>query len=127
MPAASLDMDAGMDMAAEGIVYSFGLSVCKMNAGPSLKAAMPTKVAEFLACGRPMVVNAGLGDFDEYISRYNAGVILTGKPGDLPEKAHQLMELLADPKTPSRCRALAEEYFDMDKGAEKYLSLYEKM
>ena len=107
--------------------YSFGLSICKMSAGPSLKAAMPTKVAEFLACGRPMVVNAGLGDFDEYISQFNAGVILTGEPGDLSKKAHQLMELLADPKTPSRCRALAEEYFDMDKGAQKYLSLYEKM
>lgn len=107
--------------------YSFGLSICKMDAGPSLKAAMPTKVAEFLACGRPLVVNAGLGDFDEYIHEFNAGVILDGTPEDLKTKAQQLMDLLTDPETPSRCRALAEKYFDIDKGAEKYLNLYAKM
>lgn len=107
--------------------YSFGLSICKMDAGPSLKAAMPTKVAEFLACGRPMVVNAGLGDFDDYLVEFNAGIILNGKKGDAEVKAIQLLELLADPETPMRCRALAEKYFDMDKGAEKYISLYTKM
>lgn len=107
--------------------YSFGISICKMDAGPSLKAAMPTKVAEFLACGRPMVVNAGLGDFDDYLVEFNAGVILNGKMGDAEMKAKQLLELLADPETPMRCRALAEKYFDMDKGTEKYISLYTKM
>lgn len=107
--------------------YSFGLSICRMDAGPSLKAAMPTKAAEFLACGRPMVVNAGLGDFDEYLTEFNAGVILNGQEGDAKAKADQLLQLLADPTTPSRCRALAEKYFDMDKGAEKYIALYEKM
>ncbi len=107
--------------------YSFGLSICRMDAGPSLKAAMPTKVAEFLACGRPMVVNAGLGDFDDYLAEFNAGVILNGQKGDAEVKANQLLELLADPETPSRCRTLAEKYFDMDKGAEKYIALYAKM
>lgn len=107
--------------------YSFGLSICRMDAGPTLKAAMPTKVAEFLACGRPMVVNAGLGDFDEYLTEFNAGVILNGQEGDTKVKANQLLQLLADPETPSRCRALAEKYFDMDKGAEKYIALYGKM
>ena len=107
--------------------YSFGLSICRIDAGPSLKAAMPTKVAEFLACGRPMVVNAGLGDFDEYLTEFNAGVILNGQEDDTKAKADQLLQLLADPTTPSRCRALAEKYFDMDQGAEKYMALYEKM
>lgn len=107
--------------------YSFGLSICKMDAGPSLKAAMPTKVAEFLACGRPIIVNEGLGDFDEYLPEFNAGVILNGEKGDIEEKAQQLMELMADDETPHRCRALAEKYFDIDKGAQKYLDLYTKM
>lgn len=107
--------------------YSFGLSICKMDAGPSLKAAMPTKVAEFLACGRPLVVNAGLGDFDQYLPEFNAGVILNGSDDDLKVKAQQLVELIADPETPARCRALAEKYFDADKGAEKYLKLYAMM
>lgn len=107
--------------------YSFGLSICKIDAGPSLKAAMPTKIAEFLACGRPVVLNAGLGDFDEYIQEFNAGVLLNGTPEELQVRALQLMELLVDPGTPDRCRQLAEKYFDIDKGAKKYLDLYEQM
>jgi hypothetical protein len=107
--------------------YSFGISICKTNAGPSLKAAMPTKVAEFLACGRPIVVNRGLGDFDEYLSEFNAGIILDGTPGDAQEKAQALMDLLADAETPYRCRALAEKIFDIKEGAQKYLDLYDKM
>ena len=58
--------------------YSFGISVCKMNAGPSLTAAMPTKIGEFLACGRPIVVNRGLGDMDQFLEEFDAGVILDG-------------------------------------------------
>ncbi len=107
--------------------YAFGISICNMDAGDSMKAAMPTKIAEFLACGRPVVINAGLGDFDKYIQEFNTGVILDGSPEDLKVKAGDLMELIADPETPSRCRALAEKYFDIDKGAEKYLNLYAKM
>lgn len=107
--------------------YNFGLSVCKMNAGPSLKAAMPTKVAEFLSCGRPVVLNKGLGDFDEYINEFRAGVILDGSMTDLRQKTKQLIDLLMDPETPFRCRALAEKYFDVDQGALKYMALYQKL
>jgi glycosyltransferase involved in cell wall biosynthesis len=107
--------------------YNFGISICKMNAGPSLKAAMPTKIAEFLACGRPVVVNSGLGDFDQYLSEFNAGVILSGTRADTKAKAQELMNLLSDPETPYRCRALAEKYFDIREGAKKYLDLYDKM
>lgn len=107
--------------------YSFGISICKISAGVSMKAAMPTKVAEFLACGRPLVINAGLGDFDEYLREFQAGVVLTGSNDDLKLKAEELINLLVDPETPHRCRALAEAYFDINKGAEKYLDLYTKM
>ena len=107
--------------------YSFGMSVCKINAGPSLKAAMPTKVAEFLACGRPVVINKGLGDLDKYLMEFDAGIILNDSPGDLNEKANALLSLIDDPETPMRCRALAEKYFDLEKGAEKYLDVYKVM
>ena len=107
--------------------YSFGLSVCKLKAGPSLKAAMPTKIAEFLACGRPVVVSKGLGDFDKYIPEFNAGVILDGTAANLKTASQELLEIISDPDTPMRCRALAEKYFDIDKGVEKYLRLYESI
>lgn len=107
--------------------YSFGVAVCKMDAGPSLAAAMPTKIGEFLACGRPIVVNKGLGDMDQFIEEFNAGVILDGTPTNLINGALKLANLLSDMETPYRCRALAEKYFSMDLGADKYLNLYSQI
>jgi hypothetical protein len=107
--------------------YSFGLSVCKMNTGPSLTAAMPTKIAEFLACGRPMVVNKGLGDMDQFLEEFNAGGVLDGSVENLKEGASKLISLIEESNTPARCRNLAEKYFNMYVGANKYLSLYRDM
>jgi len=107
--------------------FSFGISICKINAGPSLSAAMPTKIAEFLACGRPIVVNKGLGDMDSLIEEFKVGIVLDGKKESLAESAIELLELLADPELPNRCRALAEKNFNMDVGAKSYLGLYENM
>ena len=107
--------------------YSFGVSICKMDAGHSLTAAMPTKIGEFLACGRPVVVNRGLGDMDQFIEEFDAGVILDGTSSNLGEGAARLASLLSDSETPHRCRALAEKYFSMDIGASKYLNLYSQI
>jgi glycosyltransferase involved in cell wall biosynthesis len=106
--------------------YSFGLSICKENAGPSLKAAMPTKIAEFLAIGRPVVVNPGLGDCDEIINSYGVGVIL-GRGDDLESKAIELIELCEEKSTPARCREAAQEYFNLDLGVNNYLEIYRCM
>jgi hypothetical protein len=107
--------------------YSFGVSVCKLDAGPSLSAAMPTKIGEFLACGRPIVINKGLGDMDQFIDEFDVGVILDGTASNLVESATKLATLLTDSDTPYRCRALAEKYFSMDVGASKYLYLYSQI
>ena len=107
--------------------YSFGVSICKLDAGPSLTAAMPTKIGEFLACGRPIVVNKGLGDMDQFLEEFDAGVVLDGTPSNLVESATKLASLLSDPETPQKCRALAEKYFSMDIGANKYLNLYSQI
>jgi hypothetical protein len=107
--------------------YSFGVSICKLDAGDSLTAAMPTKIAEFLACGRPVIVNKGLGDMDQFIAEFDAGVVLDADFTNLSESATKLIDLISDPDTPYRCRALAEKYFSVDVGANKYLKLYSEM
>lgn len=88
-------------------------------------AATPTKLGEFLACGRPVVVSPGLGDMDSLLARHDCGVVV----GDLSDEglaraAAELDRLLADPSTPDRCRALAEEYFDLDRGVDQLLDAY---
>jgi len=105
---------------------SFGISICKDNAGVSLTAAMPTKIAEFLSTGRPVVVNQGLGDFDSLLRQSRAGIVI--KKGDnLSIKAAELIELCQDPETPRRCRQLAEQHFNFEDVVRRYSSVYEKV
>jgi glycosyltransferase involved in cell wall biosynthesis len=106
--------------------YSFGISICKEEAGLSLKASMPTKIAEFLAIGRPVVVNAGLGDCDEILGENGVGIVIR-KGDDLKAKAKELIALCENSDTPEKCRETATKYFDLDTGVEKYLSLYRGM
>jgi glycosyltransferase involved in cell wall biosynthesis len=106
--------------------YSFGISICKEDAGVSLKAAMPTKIAEFLAIGRPVVVNSGLGDCDEIFKDRGAGVIISRKD-NLQSKAEELVSIIQEKDSPLLCRSIAEEYFDFDAGVNKYLQIYNLM
>ena len=106
--------------------YSFGMSICKEDAGPSLKAAMPTKIAEFLAIGRPVVVNAGLGDCDELLEQNGAGITIK-RTDDLERKAMELIDLCLKSETPYNCRNLAQNSFSLDEGVENYIKIYSKM
>lgn len=113
------------EMPARLAASHIGLSVCRAEAGVSLTAAMPTKVAEFLAVGRPVVVNAGLGDADRLVEQARAGVVLTDLSPDGLERAwDRIEELVADPQTPSRCRALAAEHFDLERGLDRLVETY---
>ena len=107
--------------------YSFGISICRQDAGPSLKAAMPTKIAEFLASGRPVVVSKGIGDMDSFLNEFKAGVVIDTENDSLLGKAQELLELLNDPETPKQCRALAEKYFDIDSGVSTYIKTYDQI
>jgi glycosyltransferase involved in cell wall biosynthesis len=104
----------------------FGLIVCKSDNLEVLTAVAPTKVAEFLASGRPILVSRGIGDLDSLIETYKVGVSL--EPGiDMRDSLLRFMGLLKDPEIHIRCRQLAEEMFSMASAVEKYRSIYRKM
>lgn len=100
-----------------------GLSVCREDAGPSLAAAMPTKIGEFLALGRPVVVNPSLGDAAELVRAHGVGVLI-GSVAEADVVADELLALLEDPQLPGRCRALAEEHFDLERGVDRLVARY---
>jgi glycosyltransferase involved in cell wall biosynthesis len=105
-----------------------GIAVCRLDAGVSLKAAMPTKLAEFLAVGRPIVVNAGLGDMAGLLAGRGCGVALAATDrASVAHAADELLLLVDDPATPSRCRALAEDHFDLDRAVRALAALYRSL
>jgi glycosyltransferase involved in cell wall biosynthesis len=78
-----------------------GLSPWRTDMGVGLLGAMPTKIGEFLAAGRPVVVNPGLGDMDRIIEVFDCGVVVGGSDDDALDAAgRELDRLLADPTTP---------------------------
>lgn len=105
-----------------------GLVVCQSDSGPVLRAAMPTKIAELLACGRAIVVNRGLGDMDDIINKYQCGVILQDESSDaIDNAADRLLDLITDPEFVERARACAEEVFDLADAVTTLCGLYDRL
>ncbi|MCU1485134.1 MAG: hypothetical protein JWN67_1880 [Actinomycetia bacterium] len=102
-----------------------GLSMLRPDLGPSTNGAMPTKIAELLASGRPVVVSPALGDMSVLVERYRCGVIAdVASPGGHVRAAAELHELLGDEGLADRCRAAAEAHFDVDAAARSLVSIY---
>lgn len=106
-------------------VRSHDLSVMFFTEGLSKLGSSPTRMAEVLGCGLPVVANAGVGDVATIIREWRVGVLVEG-----PEQSHiyaaldALDELKKDPDLPARCRMAAESIFSLDAGTEAYRSLY---
>jgi Glycosyltransferase Family 4 len=95
---------------------------------PSKQASCPTKLAEGLACGLPIVCNRGVGDIDEVVEGEDVGVLLSAFSEDAYREAgRRLGRLLEDPDLAARCRRVAETRYSLESGAEAYRQLYREL
>jgi len=86
----------------------------------------PTRMAEILGCGLPVVANEGVGDVATIIREYDVGVLVeSATKEDMNVAWDNLHALLEDPDLPDRCRRAAEEVFSLESGIAAYRSLYE--
>jgi glycosyltransferase involved in cell wall biosynthesis len=100
-------------------------SVMFFTPGLSKLGSSPTRLAEVLACGRPVVANPGVGDVGAIVSRHRAGVLVdSSEPQAMEANVHQLHALLREPDLASRCRSTAERLFSLEAGTEAYRQLY---
>jgi len=95
----------------------------------SKKFSCPTKFAEYLACGLPLVINSGIGDTEELVSRNRIGVVIKDFSGkEYLVKTRELLDLLEEGKELSkRCRLTAENYLSLDIGVGRYQSIYREL
>lgn len=92
----------------------------------SKQSSSPTKVAEYLACGLPIIANRGIGDIDHLIEYNKLGVMID----DLsPEGFSEALAKVDDlGKISERCQAAARDLFDLSiVGGEKYRRLYTRL
>lgn len=88
----------------------------------------PTRMAEVLGCGLPVVANAGVGDVAKVIQEFNVGVLVkSASHEDMLLAWNQLQVLLQDPDLAARCRQAAESVFSLKSGTLKYQAIYERI
>jgi len=92
----------------------------------SKRSSCPIKFAEYLACGLPVVINAGIGDTAEVIRNSSTGVVIGGFSRNEYERAAADISALAkNNATARRCRETAAAVFSLDSGVGKYEKIYE--
>jgi glycosyltransferase involved in cell wall biosynthesis len=94
----------------------------------SKRASAATKLAEFLGCGVPVVINDGIGDSGELVRGARAGLVLDDlSEASYPRALEALRRLADDPDAGARCRAAAERFFSLDGGVARYAALYDSL
>ena len=91
----------------------------------AMTAASPTKVAEYLSCGLPIITNRDIGDLEEYILQNRVGIVIN----DFEEKEYKaasegIIDLLAKTGIKENCRKIAIENFSLKSATKKYNELY---
>lgn len=91
-------------------------------------ASAPTKLAEYLGCGVPVLGNDGVGDMAEILESRQVGVVLQDFSDDsLRSGVGGLVELAREPRTRDRCRQAAIELFSLDRGVAAYEAIYNEL
>jgi glycosyltransferase involved in cell wall biosynthesis len=93
-------------------------------------ASSPTKNAEYLASGLPMIANSGVGDTAEMTLEDNVGVIIDKFNRESYERALSEIDALSevDPNLAENCKKSAEKRFDLEGvGGRRYVNLYRRL
>ena len=88
----------------------------------------PTKFAESLASGIPVIINKGIGDTEDIIRDRKIGVLVEGLDVSAYKKAVRAMfDLMETEGLKARCVETARRYFSLDLGVERYVNVYKKI
>lgn len=95
----------------------------------SKQSSSPTKIAEYLASGLPVVCNAGVGDLDKLIEEKKVGTLLREFNPQAYLRALDEIEIMrGDAAQPKRLRRVAREEFDLKTvGGARYRRLYNRL
>jgi glycosyltransferase involved in cell wall biosynthesis len=92
----------------------------------SKKASSPTKMAEIMGLGIPIVANSKVGDVDLVMQKNPSGILVESfTKNDYQLAVNQLLQLQAINKT--EVHDLACEYFSLAKGISIFDTIYQKL
>jgi glycosyltransferase involved in cell wall biosynthesis len=129
LPAGDVMVRAVAPEEVPSYLWAADLAVSFVRPCYSKLSSSPTKFAEYLACGLPVVSTAGVGDVDAVIEADRVGVLL--HEFNPPAYRHALEAadaLRAEPGVAGRCASTARARFDLEGVAGvRYRRLYERL
>jgi glycosyltransferase involved in cell wall biosynthesis len=89
----------------------------------------PIKFGESLSCGVPVIINSGIGDCDQIVQKERVGVVVNEYTEEAYKEAiKSIQDLLKEGhKLRERCRKVAEMYFPLDVGEQRYWEIYQRL
>jgi len=138
LKAAGVDLNRVEVRSAE--FHEVSQQISRMDAGIffirpawSKRASCPTRMGEFLACGKPCFSNGGVGDVAEDLHQTGTGIALAPIGTDsidltyLDAALERIFKMAADPEISIRCRKVAKKRFSLLEGVKAYSSVYQKL
>ena len=109
------------------LISSHSASAMFFKPDISKLGSSPTRLGEILAVGRPIICNSGVGDLNAIINPNKVGIVVDDPKHNIMISAvEKLYVLINDPATSAKCRQLAEEYYSIYSGSQKYSQIYSK-
>lgn len=104
------------------LIAQSDISVFFIKDSYSKKGSSATKMAEILAMGVPIITN-DIGDNEFLFEKYNYGYLLQDlSPESMQKAVAHIPKLLQ--KSADSLRAIAKDYFDLEKGVNEYQRVY---
>jgi glycosyltransferase involved in cell wall biosynthesis len=109
-------------------LFAGDIGLCLVKSTFSKLASTPTRFAEYLAAGMPVLVTPSVGDLEQLVEEKGVGAVLRGEDDRaISDAAAKVRALAADPEAQERCRRLAKDQFDVDRGVALYAATYRRL
>lgn len=110
-------------------LYTSNVGIAFYKPTYSAVGRAPTKLGEYLACGLPIIVNAGVGDLDDFVREERVGVVVENLSEVAIRQAVDDLKKLLDNNEllKERCQNVGKKYFSLDDGVQKYHLIYKTM
>ncbi len=124
IPAASLRIQKASRMEVPAYIALSAASIFFIKPLYSKQASSPTKMAEIMGMGIPVIANTQVGDVETILQDSQAGVLIPAFSNHQYQKAVQELVQLLQTKQPEHIRKLAVKHFALNDGIDRYASVY---
>jgi glycosyltransferase involved in cell wall biosynthesis len=109
------------------VINQFDLLGFALKPSFSLIASMPTKIAESLACGTPIICNNFNNDIKDMIEINNIGILHDFSQNLSQENYDEIIRIIQDDASPARCCKFSKENFSLELGVSQYVDIYNSL